>query len=266
MLAAAAAGAATALLAGAASGASQAQITVYAASSLTDVLPRIDPSPRYSFAGSNTLAAQIRQGAPAQVFASANVTLPRQLAQQGLCSAPVVFTRNTLVLIVPNGNPAGVKSVYDLRTPGTKLVLAGDGVPVGSYTRQILERMDLAGVLANVVSNETNVREVLAKVALGEADAGFVYSTDAKTAAGRVKVLKLPAWAQPKVQYGICIPTSARGNADAKAFVAKVLSKAGQAKLIAAGFLPRVKPKLVVPVKKAAQTRKRRSRTATAGR
>ncbi len=251
---------AASLFAGAAPGARQAQITVYAASSLTDVFPQIDGSQRYSFAGSNMLAAQIRQGAPAQVFASANMTIPQQLAQQGLCSTPVVFTRNTLVLIVPTSNPARVKSVYDLRKQGTKLVVAGQGVPVGSYTRQILGNMNLSSVLSNVVSNETNVREVLSKVALGEADAGFVYSTDAKTVPGRVTVLKLPAWAQPKVAYGICISKSAQGNSDAQAFVNAVLSKAGQAKLIAAGFLPRVKAKLVVPVKKATPKKKKQKK------
>jgi molybdate transport system substrate-binding protein len=256
VLAAAGLAVATALCAGAAFGAGQAQITVFAASSLTDVFPQIDSTQRYSFAGSNTLAAQIRQGAPAQVFASANMSIPQQLAQQGLCSTPVVFTRNTLVLIVPSNNPAGIKSVYDLRSPGTKLVVAGSAVPVGSYTREILRNMNLTSVLANVVSNETNVREVLAKVALGEADAGFVYSTDAKTVPGKVTVLKLPAWAQPKVAYGVCIPTPAKDNADAKAFVARLLSKDGQAKLVAAGFLPRVKAKLVVPVKKATPKKK----------
>jgi molybdate transport system substrate-binding protein len=170
------------------------------------------------------------------------MTLPQQVAQKGVCSKPVVFTRNTLVLIVPKANPARIRSVYDLRKSGIKLVVAGPGVPVGSYTLQILRNMNLSSVLSNVVSRETDVREVLAKVALGEADAGFVYSTDAKTVPGRVTVLKLPAWAQPKVQYGICIVSSSEHKADARAFVKKVLSKAGQAKLRAAGFLPRVKP------------------------
>jgi len=221
-----------------------ATITVYAAASLTDVFPQIDSTPKYSFGGSNTLAAQIQLGAPADVFASANTTLPQQLFQKGLCSQPVVFTRNTLVLIVPTSNPAGIHSVYDLTKAGVKLDVAATTVPVGSYTRQILKNMALTSALSNVVSNETDVREVLAKVALGEADAGFVYSTDAKTVPGQVTVLTMPAWAQPKVQYGICILKNSANAAAAQAFVAAVLSKAGQAKLLAAGFLPRVKPKL----------------------
>src|SRR3954453_18321550 len=205
------------------SAAPTAWLTVYAASSLTDVLPRIDRRPRYSFGGSNTLAAQIQQGAPADVFASANMTLPRQLAQKGLCSAPVVFTRNALVLIVPGANPARVRSVYDLRKPGTKLVIAAAGVPVGSYTVQILRNMSLSSVLSNVVSRETDVREVLAKVALGEADAGFVYTTDARTVTGKVRVLKVPAWAQPQVRYGICVVSSSGIKPAVAAFIRKVL-------------------------------------------
>ena len=196
--------------------ASQAQITVYAAASLTDVFPKIDGAQRYSFGGSNTLAAQIQQGAPADVFASANMTLPNQLYAKGLCSKPVVFTRNTLVIVVPKSNPAGIRSVYDLTKPGIKLVVAGPGVPVGSYTLQILKNMNLsASVTKNVVSQETDVREVLSKVALGEADAGFVYSTDAKTVPGRVTVIKVPAWAQPKVQYGMCVVNASGNKADA---------------------------------------------------
>ena len=224
----------------------RAQITVYAAASLTDVFPKIDPSQQYSFGGSNALEAKIILGAPADVFASANLTLPNQLHAKGLCSQPVVFTRNTLVIVVPAANPANIRSVYDLAKPGVKLDIAGPGVPVGSYTQQILKNMNLtAAVTKNVVSQETDVREVLAKVALGEADAGFVYSTDAKTVPGKVKVLKVPAWAQPKVQYGICVVSKSGDKADAQAFINKVLGKAGQAQLVAFGFLPRVKPKPV---------------------
>jgi molybdate transport system substrate-binding protein len=231
------------VLATAASAATHAQITVFAAASLTDVFPQIDSGERYSFGGSNTLSAQIQQGAPADVFASANTTLPNTLFAKGLCSKPVVFTRNTLVIVVPTSNPAGIHSVYDLTRSGIKLVVAGSGVPVGSYTLQILKNMNLSSaVLKNVVSQETDVREVLAKVALGEADAGFVYATDARTVPGKVKVVKVPAWAQPKVQYGICVVSSSSNKTDAQAFVNRVLAKAGQAKLLAAGFLPRVKP------------------------
>lgn len=222
---------------------SKATLTVYAAASLTDAFPKIAPSARYSFAGSNTLAAQIRQGAPADVFASANMTLPQQLYADKLCSKPVVFTRNALVVIVPKANPAKIQSVYDLRRPGVKLVIAAPGVPVGSYTLQVLKNMNLTSVLSNVVSRETDVREVLAKVALGEADAGFVYSTDARTVQGKVRALKIPAWAQPKVQYGICVVSSSSHKPAAQAFVKRVLGKTGQKILRKYGFLPRIKPK-----------------------
>jgi molybdate transport system substrate-binding protein len=236
--------AACAALASGAQASTQAQLTVYAAASLTDVFPKIDASQRYAFGGSNTLAAQIQQGAPADVFASANMTLPNQLSAKGLCSKPVVFTRNTLVIVVPRANPARIRSVYDLTRSGVKLVVAGPGVPVGGYTLQVLKNMNLsAAVTKNVVSQETDVREVLSKVALGEADAGFVYSTDAKTVPGRVTTVKVPAWAQPKVQYGMCVVASSGNKTDARAFVNRVLGKAGQARLLAAGFLPRVKPR-----------------------
>lgn len=222
--------------------ASSAQLTVYAAASLTNVFPAIDKNEQYSFGGSNALAAQIQQGAPADVFASANMTLPTKLFQAGLCSKPVVFTRNTLVVVVPKANPAHIHNVYNLTKPGVKIDIAAKGVPVGSYTLQILQNMNLTdAVLKNVVSQETDVREVLAKVALGEADAGFVYSTDAKTVPGKVKVIKVPAWAQPKVQYGICVVSSSSQKAAAAAFIKRVVSKGGQKKLHKFGFLPRVK-------------------------
>ena len=221
-----------------------APVTVFAASSLTDVLPAIDPTGRFSFAGSNTLATQIGSGAPADVFASANTTIPAALYAQGLVEKPADFTRNTLVIVVPKANPAGIHNVYDLAKPGVKLVVAGPGVPVGSYTLQVLKNMNLtAAVTKNVVSQETDVREVLAKVALGEADAGFVYSTDARTVPGKVTVVKVPAWAQPKVQYGACVVTASPNKAAAQAFVTKLLGTAAQKQLLAYGFLPRVKPK-----------------------
>jgi molybdate transport system substrate-binding protein len=237
-----------ALLAALLAGAAAAQVettraTVFAAASLTDAFPKIAPHARFSFAGSNTLAAQIRQGAPADIFASANTTLPEALHKDGFCSKPVVFTRNTLVLIVPSSNPAGIHSVFDLRHSGIKLVIADKGVPVGSYTLQMLKNMNLTGVLKNVVSRENDAREVLAKVALNEADAGFVYSTDARTVPKKVRVLKIPAWAQPKVQYGICVVSRSGNKPAAAAFIKKVVGKAGQTVLLKYGFLPRIKPR-----------------------
>jgi molybdate transport system substrate-binding protein len=234
--------AALAVPAGGAASTARPQLTVYAAASLTNVFPAIDSHEKYSFGGSNALATQIQQGAPADVFASANMTLPTQLHQQNLCSKPVVFTRNKLVIVVPRKNPAGISNIYDLTKSGVTIDIAAKGVPVGNYTLQILQNMNLAdAVLKNVVSQETDVREVLSKVALREVDAGFVYSTDAKTVPGKVKVIKVPAWAQPKVQYGICVVSSSAEKPAAKAFIKRVLSKAGQKKMHKFGFLARVK-------------------------
>jgi len=211
-------------------------VTVFAASSLTDAFPRIERSATYSFAGSNTLAAQIRQGAPADVFASANMALPSALHRDGLCTKPVVFTRNALVVIVPRSNPAGVHSVFDLRNRGVKLVIAAPGVPVGDYTLQVLQRLKLT---PHVVSRETDVREVLAKVALGEADAGFVYSTDARTVPHKVRTIRIPARGQPNVRYGICVVSASSHKPAARAFVKRVLGNAGQRILRSYGFLRR---------------------------
>src|SRR6476620_1408635 len=113
-------------------GAARSQITVYAAASLTNVFPAIDKSEKYSFGGSNALAAQIEQGAPADVFASANMTLPTKLNKEGDCSKPVVFTRNRLVIVVPSSNPAHIHNIYNLTKPGVKIVIAASGGPVGT--------------------------------------------------------------------------------------------------------------------------------------
>lgn len=220
-------------------GTSGPKLTVFAAASLTNVLPRIDAHEQYSFSGSNALAAQIEQGAPADVFASANTSIPQQLYDQGLVEKPVVFTRNALILIVPKSNPAQIHSVFDLRRNGVKLVVAATGVPVGDYTRTVLHNLGLDDVLGNVVSNETDVREVLAKVALGEADAGFVYTTDARTVKGKVATIGIRWSAQPIVQYAVAVVSSSTHRAAAVKFVASLLGKAAQKQLLAAGFLPR---------------------------
>jgi len=225
-------------------------VTVFAAASLTDVFPAIDSAQKFSFGGSNALATQITNGAPADVFASANTTLPAQLFAKGLVDRPVNFTRNTLVIVVPKSNPAGIHTPYDLAKPGVKIVVANSAVPVGSYTLQILKNMALTSkVTPNFVSQETDVREVLAKVALGQADAGFVYSTDAKTVPGQVTVIKMPAWAQPKITYAMAVVSRSPNKTDAQAFINKVLSKAGQAQMLKFGFLPLVKPAAKKPPK-----------------
>ena len=216
-----------------------AALTVFAAASLTNVMPQIDSHQQYSFGGSNSLAAQIRQGAPADVFASANTALPQQLYDEGLVEKPVVFTRNALIMIVPKANPAHLHSVYDLRQNGIKLVVAAPGVPVGDYTRTVLHNLGLDSALSNVVSNENDVREVLAKVALGEADAGFVYTTDARTVRGKVATIGIRWSAQPIVQYAVAVVKSSSHKAAARAFVAKLLRPWAQTHLLAAGFLPR---------------------------
>ena len=214
------------------------RLTVYAAASLAGVLPAIDSKQRYSVGGSDTLALQIRQGAPADVYAAASPKYPDDLHAAGLVEKPVVFATNRLVLIVPASNPARIGDVFDLARPGVKLVIGQAGVPVGDYTRKVLATLGLSSALANVVSEETDVKGVVAKVALGEADAGIVYATDALAARGQVKTLRLASWAQPPVKYEIAIVRSSHNLAAARAFVAKVLSRAGRAQLKAAGFGP----------------------------
>lgn len=214
-------------------------LTILAAASLTNVFPQIDAHATYSFGGSNALAAQIEQGVPADVFASANTALPAKLYDEGLVEKPVVFTRNELIAIVPKGNPKHLHSVYDLAKPGVKLVVAAPGVPVGDYTRIVLHNLNLDSALSNVVSNETDVREVLAKVALGEADAGFVYATDARTVKGKVATLGIRWSAQPVITYAVAVVKSSKHLAAARTWVKNLLGKRAQRKLLAAGFLPR---------------------------
>jgi molybdate transport system substrate-binding protein len=213
------------------------RLTVFAAASLTNVFPKIDLHARYSFAGSNMLAAQIQQGLPADVFASANTGLPWQLHRQGLVTRPVVFTSNRLVVVVAHGNPQHIASVGGLEKPGLKIVMAAAGVPVGDYTRNVLKRLGLSDLVDKAVSQETDVREVLAKVVLGEADAGFVYATDAKTVKGKVSLVGIPSSAQPQVLYAAAAVKSSSHLQAAKAWVKRLVSKRAQRKLRAAGFL-----------------------------
>jgi molybdate transport system substrate-binding protein len=211
-------------------------ITVFAAASLTGVFPRISAAPRYSFAGSDQLALQLQQGAQADVYAAASPKYPELLYHQSVLRKPIVFATNRLVLVVPRNNPARIGSVYDLRRSGIKLVIGDKSVPIGEYTRQILDAIGIsADVLKNVVSEETDVKGIVGKVALGEADVGFVYATDARPVAARVKVVPLPAWAQPPIRYEIAVVKGGR-EAAARTFVARVRGKVGRETLSKAGF------------------------------
>jgi molybdate transport system substrate-binding protein len=214
------------------------RLTIYAASSLTDAFGKFDPAQRYSFGGSSTLETQIRNGAPADLFASAAPLNAQHLFREGLVEKPVTFTSNRLALIVPRSNPAGLTSVYDLKRKPVKLVVAGSEVPVGAYTRTVLRRLGLSSVLAKVVSQETDARAVTSKVALGQADAGFVYVTDALAVADRVTVIRIPASAQPRVRYQIAVVSRSSKKPAARVWIRALLSPRGQAALKEFGFLP----------------------------
>lgn len=230
-----------ALLAGAvalAAPAAAQAINVYAATSLTSVFPALDKSPRYSFGGSNTLQLQIERGAPADVFASASPHEAQTLFHEGLCTRPVTFAINRLVLLIPNANPGNVTSVYSLRSGGRRISIGQAGVPIGAYSRQLLKRMRLSSILSsNRVSQQSNVGQVSSQVALGSADAGFVYYTDGLAVKDRTKMLSLPKWAQPPVRYLICtVKRAGVDTAGAKAFIDKVTGRAGRGALKAYGF------------------------------
>lgn len=222
---------------------SAAGITVYAGSSMTSVLPAIDGSNNYSFGSSTTLATQITNGAPADVFMSANTTAPASLFANGVAQKPVNFIKNTLAVVVPKNNPANLQTIYDLVKPGIKIAEAATSVPVGSYTVQVLKQMNLNDqIQANVVTQETSDANVVAKVATGQVDAGFVYTSDYVIDPKELTLIKVPAWAQPKITYALAIVTKSANQAAAQAFVDKVLSPAGQAIFKQYGFIPIATP------------------------
>jgi molybdate transport system substrate-binding protein len=219
------------------SGTDAPQATVLAAASLTKVFPQIDPSAKYTFGGSGALETDIEQGAPADVFAAASPKQPAQLFAKGMVEKPVEFATNLLVLIVPKGNPAHITSVNDITKPGVKLVICDESVPCGDYARTAFKNLGItAAAMKNVVSQTADVTQTVAEVALGQADAGFVYITDADAADGKVSVVRLPPQAKPQAEDYIAVVKSASHLAAAKAFVALVTSPAGQAKLRADGF------------------------------
>ena len=211
-------------------------LTVFAAASLTEVFEELAPDVRFNFAGSDELATQIREGAPADVYAAASPRYPDELSAEELVQEPQVFATNRLVLVVPSDNPAEIESLEDLRTDGVKLVVGAEGVPVGDYTRTVLENMDATDVLDSVVSNEDDVKGVVGKVASGEADAGFVYVTDYNAAQEDLEAIELPEDAQAEVEYPIAVVSDTENREAAETFVALVLGEDGRQALENAGF------------------------------
>ncbi|MDP9345742.1 MAG: molybdate ABC transporter substrate-binding protein [Actinomycetota bacterium] len=227
-----------ALLAPAAVPGAASALNVSAAASLRNVFPALDRSPDYNFAGSNTLQRQIEGGAPADAFASAEPQEAQALFRQGLCTRPVTFATNILVLLVPSSNPGNVRSVYSLRSGGRRLSIGTPGVPIGDYTRLLLRRLRLSSVLQdNTVSQEPDVASITAKVALGSADAGFVYHTDALASRGRTNEIRLPKYAQPAVRYQVCaVRRSGADMRGAQAFISRLRTNAGRSALRHYGF------------------------------
>ena len=208
--------------------------TVFAAASLTDAFRAMEPDARFNFAGSGELARQIRSGAKVDVYASADEAHAVALWRAGLLDRPRVLAANQVVLVVPRSNPKRIASISDLGQESVRLVIGARGVPIGDYTRRALGR-SAAGraALRNVVSEEPDVKSVAAKVSLGEADAGFVYTSDVRAAAGKLRAV-YPAVANPV--YAIAVVRDGDQKA-ASDFVHLALGRAGQRELLKAGFV-----------------------------
>jgi len=195
---------------------------------------------RFSFAGSDTLAAQIEQGVKPDVFASANTKLPGELYAKGLVDKPVVFTANKLVLAVPAGS-SKITGLADVEKPGVTLVIGTPTVPVGDYTSKVLARLASAqrtAIEANVKDREADVTGIVGKLTQGAADAGFLYATDVRAAGGKLKAIDLPASLQPNVAYGIAVVKGSSHSSQARQFINGLLSGTGRSDLLADGFLP----------------------------
>ncbi len=223
------------------------RLVVSAASSLTEALEscapefgdKEDADVRLSFAGSDELAAQIRQGAEVDVFASANTSLPEELEGEGLLDAPLVFATNELVVAVTQGSP--VDSVGDLALGGTKVAIGSESVPIGEYTRTTLAKLppeEEAAILANVRSNEPDVKGIVGKLTQGAADAGFVYVTDVTATGGDLKAVELADQLEPQVRYGAGVVSESEQAELAQAFVDGLAQGECAGALREAGFGP----------------------------
>jgi molybdate transport system substrate-binding protein len=220
------------------------QLTVSAAASLkaafTAYARHFSPATvRYSFAGSDALAAQIEQGARPDVFAAANQKLPALLYSRGLVSRPMAFAANRLVIAVPAGS-AKVSTLDDLEKPGVMIAIGSESVPIGAYTRTVLGHLGARAkaILAHVRTEEPDVSGIVGKLTEGAVDAGFTYITDVRATHGALRAIPLPASLQPVVSYGVAVVRGSAHQAQARTFVAGLLRGAGRRALLAAGFLP----------------------------
>jgi molybdate transport system substrate-binding protein len=234
-----------------------ATVTIFAAASLTDAFQELGRrleqqtpglSVVFSFAGSQQLALQLEQGAGADVFASADQRWMSYAQEHGLIEGnPEIFARNRLVVVVPKTNPARIGGLADLVRRGTKVVLAAEAVPVGKYSRDALHNLASAPgfpesydsrVLGNVVSREDNVKAVVSKVQLGEADAGIVYRSDVTPAVSRyVRTLDIPDEYNALASYPIALAKGGKNREGARAFIRLLLSEEGQRVLQQQGLL-----------------------------
>jgi molybdate transport system substrate-binding protein len=217
---------------------------VYAAASLTGAFNAAKPTLEsqnpgftltYNFAGSNTLVTQIQQGAPADVFASADQPNMEKLVTAGLVESPVVFVKNKLEIAVAPGNPKNITSLQDLAKPGVTVVLCAPGVPAGDYTRMVEQQL---GITITPKSLAPDVKTAITSVSTGEADATVVYTTDVKAAGSSVTGVPIPDNIQPTITYPIAVVKATHNQTAAEAFVQSAVSGVVQQSLLAAGFLP----------------------------
>jgi molybdate transport system substrate-binding protein len=232
------------------------ELTVFAAASLTDALQEAATAYEtavpgttitLSFDSSAALRTQIEQGAPVDVFLSADTRSPQALGEAGLLDgAPVGFAGNELAIVVPSDDPAGIETPADLATDGVRIVAAGEEVPITAYTTQVIENLsDLPGYPAdfaaayeaNIVSREDNVRAALAKIELGEGDAAVVYLTDARSS-DQVRIVEIPAEANVASRYAGAVLAGSEELAAGQAFLDWLVGPDGQAILAAYGFVP----------------------------
>jgi molybdate transport system substrate-binding protein len=227
---------------GSSDAASSGEIKVFAAASLTAAFTELGQQftsanggtkVTFNFAGSQALATQIQQGAPADVFASADI--PNMDKVKDLVATPQNFASNQLQIVVENGNPRNVKGLDDLANPDLKVVLAVPDVPAGKYAQQALEK---ANVTVKPVSQEDNVKAVVNKVTLGEADAGIVYVTDVTAGGDKVEGVDIPEELNVLATYPIATVKASKAQDKAQAFMDLVLSAEGQQVLKQYGFLP----------------------------